>query len=61
MEKQVASTKSSGSSNGRTGAVEPTQDIDLTKPSLYINRELSHIEFNRRVLQECYARHPLLE
>lgn len=37
-------------------------DIDLKNPSLYINRELSHIEFNRRVLQECYNEdHPLLE
>lgn len=36
-------------------------DIDLKDPLLYINRELSHIEFNRRVLQECIAEHPLLE
>lgn len=37
-------------------------DIDLKNPSLYINRELSHIEFNRRVLQECYNQEqPLLE
>ncbi len=37
----------------------PTQDLD--DPSLYINRELSQIEFNRRVLYECQANHPLLE
>ena len=61
MNKPVATAKTEGSSNGRTRLDEPTQDIDLTKPSLYINRELSHIEFNRRVLQECYADHPLLE
>lgn len=37
-------------------------EIDLSNPSLYINRELSHIEFNRRVLQECYnEENPLLE
>ncbi len=35
---------------------------DLENPSLYINRELSQIEFNRRVLDECTsADHPLLE
>ena len=35
--------------------------IDLRDPSLYINRELSNIEFNRRVLHETQAEHPLLE
>lgn len=34
---------------------------DLRDPSLYINRELSNIEFNRRVLHETQAEHPLLE
>jgi polyphosphate kinase len=36
-------------------------EIDLRDPSLYINRELSNIEFNRRVLHEIQADHPLLE
>ena len=35
--------------------------VDLYDPSLYINRELSSIEFNRRVLHETQAEHPLLE
>ncbi len=47
--------------------VEPGQDgrppeIDLDDPSLYINRELSNIAFNERVLDEAVdPKHPLLE
>jgi polyphosphate kinase len=41
-------------------AVEPV--IDLKDPALYFNRELSWIEFNRRVLEEGQdPRQPLLE
>jgi polyphosphate kinase len=47
--------------NGTERIDQEFSDIDLHAPSLYINRELSHIEFNRRVLEQCDADHPLLE
>jgi len=43
-------------------ATEPEAHADLKDPTLYFNRELSWIEFNRRVLEEAQdLRNPLLE
>lgn len=47
------------SHNSKSAPKQPA--VDLRDPSLYINRELSNIEFNRRVLHETQSEHPLLE
>ena len=40
----------------------PEAGVNLKDPTLYFNRELSWLEFNRRVLEEAEdTRHPLLE
>jgi polyphosphate kinase len=55
--KKRATDKSIASADGKDPAAIP-----LTDPTLYINRELSQLSFQRRVLQEAFnASNPLLE
>ncbi len=54
-------TKASGSGRGRAGSAVP-QAFDSTRSEWYLNRELTWLEFNRRVLHEGQdERNPLLE
>lgn len=48
--------------NTMTAEISPPSSIDLTAPTYYANRELSQINFNRRVLEQSMdMRHPPLE
>jgi hypothetical protein len=50
--------KSPSAEGGKTG----TPEFDLTSPEWYLNRELTWLEFNRRILHEGEdERTPLLE
>jgi len=49
--------------NTQNGTLVAAPEMDLRDPSLYVNRELSWIDFNQRVLEEAIdpLAHPLLE
>jgi polyphosphate kinase len=57
-----AATAEPGITSGAAAAAEAPEYADLDAPELYLNRELTWLEFNRRVLHEALDEsNPLLE
>ncbi|MDF1721099.1 MAG: RNA degradosome polyphosphate kinase [Minwuia sp.] len=51
-----------GETEAMPAVATSTSDIDLTSPDRFINREISWLQFNSRVMRECQnPRYPLLE
>src|ERR1700681_1783367 len=59
QESESLVTQSKATKRSNEAADEP---LDLRSPKLYINREISLLEYQQRLLaQACDPRHPLLE
>lgn len=60
--RKKSSTKPVNAKQSAPKTNSQVSDVDLSNPELYINRELSHLQFNIRVLEQALDKtHPLLD